>query len=178
MSSIDMAVEAKLAELRDEFGENSVTDLLVDTAMDSSVAQAVLDAEPRLRAISQQFSGKAHFMMHREPNGDLYILRTLKPSEWNASWLQLLAGRDDVFEQHAPAVLAACMVYPSFDETDWEYEGLPKLNAPLGMTRTRLLTTFFQSEMGDMSQPNSITFETAHLDNAIRAAGKSAKKSL
>lgn len=160
----------KLEALKTEFGEANLTELMVDVHLDEDIADFVLAAESRLRAQNQALNGKARFLMHREPNADLYILRNLKPSEWNTAWLQILAGQEEAFDRHADAILTACMVYPQFDETDWDYEGGGKLNAPLGMTKSRLVGQFFDNELTDPNQPSSVAFTEANLDNAAKVA--------
>lgn len=164
-------IMAKLEELKKEFGASKVTELMVDVALDEEVAAFLLDAEPTLRSWLKNFGGKIRFVMHREPNGDYYVLRNLLPREWKTQWLEILTGREDIFAKYCDEILKICMVFPTFENTDWDYDGLPKMNAPIGLTKSRLVGAFLQSELpADPNQPTSVAFNGAALDDASTVA--------
>lgn len=160
--------QERLDALRAEFGEDNVKDLLADVEFNDKAAEVILDAERQIRALSNQYGNKIRFYMHREPNDDMYVLRSLALQEWKTPWLELLRPGADL-DKYGNDVLQACMVYPSFDQTDWEYKGAPLLNAPQFFTKSRLLATFFQFEFAS-DKDYKYDFKVEDVDNAVTVA--------
>lgn len=170
-------IEAKLTELKNMFGEENVTEIVADVYFDPDVAAFVMECEDVMKTRSEALNNKARFFLHREPNGDLYLLNNLKPSEWKTQWLQILTGDQSAADKYGDEILKASMLYPSFDQTDWDYEGGEKMHRPMGLTKSRLIGTFFTYEIQDPTQDNTVAFDSKSIDTAL-AAAKSAKPSL
>lgn len=172
-------VEARLEELKEEFGEK-LTELIVEVEFNQESADFLMSAEERLREADVSMSGKAFFYMHREPNGDWYVMRNLKPSEFSTEWLTLLDQQNylKAFNKHADDLLRATMVYPRFEETDWEYEGGGKLNAPQPLTKSRLVGAFFDYELSTNPEQDNIRFRPGEIDTAVSVAKRKKKPSL
>lgn len=169
-------IEEELADLEDEFGE--LTELLVDVQFNEDRAEFFLDALPTIKQLVEDFAGKARFYMHQEPNDDIYLLVSPKPSQFNAAWLSMRNPQVgmEAFEKYADDLLKATMAYPSYQEVDWEITG-NGMYAPMALTKSRLVDTFFFYEMVDPNEPNTVAFTQDELDSAETIA-KRTKPSL
>ncbi|RME29034.1 MAG: hypothetical protein D6800_03205 [Candidatus Zixiibacteriota bacterium] len=171
--------EDMLARLQEELGVDRVPPIVADVALSDEIAAFLLKAEDRITELVKATGGKVDFYLHREPNNDLYLLRSLKPSEWNSTWFGILMQNitEEQRDAYVDQLLSACMVYPSYDETAWDWEP-EKINAPSGMTKNRLVGTFFENNIQDPNTPSSVAFDPGEAQAAIDVARKKQKPSL
>lgn len=175
LESLTPEEQDRYQALQDEFGED-LTDLIVDTEFDKEVAEFLLVAEQRLKEVQETYGDKVSFYMHRDPGPrkDHYILRTLAPSEWNANWLSIMSGTSEAMEMYLDDLLEACMVYPSFEETAWEWEN-DKLHAPDGLTKGRLAGKFFDMVLPDRNTATGVAFGSQEVSKAVDVAKRRRK---
>lgn len=172
--AVEARVKEMIEELEAEYGAENVTELLVEAAYNDEVAEFLLAAEAHITETIREVGKKVRFHLHPEANGDLYILRTLKHNEWNSAWMRILTGQPEEFAKHGDAMLQLVMVYPSFEETDWDWTG-EGINTPEGMVRQRLVGTIFDAEMAQ-AQAEPVSFGTEELPNVTQAARKRKEK--
>lgn len=172
-SELDNEVQEQLESLRDEFGE--LSEILVDAAFNENVAEFLLDASDVISKHLDERAGKARFYMHREPNDDLYLLLSPKPAQFNSAWLQMQSRQPQAavqaFERYADDILKTIMIKPRFQDVDWNLDG-NGVNAPMGMTKSRIVDTFLSYEMNDPNEPTSTVFSEDEVDSAMEAAKK------
>jgi hypothetical protein len=172
---IQERIEEMTAELSEEYGEENITELLIEAAYSPESAEFLLEAEEAIQATIERVGRKTPFYLHTEQNGDQYILRALKPGEFKISWLQVLDGDADVFEMYGPAILKKAMVYPSFADTDWDWSG-DGINQPMSMTDRRLVGQVLEREVA-VDENQDVEFAAEDVPNAAEAARKNAGKS-
>lgn len=169
--------QQRLDALIEKFGEENITELMVETEFGGKgTADFLLKAAGPLEQLNRQFNEKLRFYLHREPNGEIYILRSVKPSEFKSQWIEVFAGKEGAFDMYAEQILGTTMAYPAYHQTDWEYDDPNKINAPVGLTKPRIIQTFFMNEMPMQEMP-SFAFKPEDIENAIEVA-KSNKVSL
>lgn len=170
-SDLNAEVRSELNELQEEFGE--LSEILVDAVFNEHVAEFLIECEPVIQKFIDKRGGKARFYMHREPNDDLYLLLSPKPAQFKATWLQMQNPQPEVaveaFERYADDILKTIMIKPSFNEVDWNLDGTG-VNAPMGMTKSRIVDTFLSYEMNDPEEPTSSVFSEDEVDSAMEAA--------
>ena len=172
--AVEARVKEMIEELEAEYSAENVTELLVEAAYNDEVAEFLLAAEAHITETIREVGKKVRFHLHPEANGDLYILRTIKHNEWNSAWMRILTGQPEEFAKHGDAMLQLVMVYPSFEETDWDWSG-EGINTPEGMVRQRLVGTIFDAEMAQ-AQAEPVSFGTDELPNVTKAARKRKEK--
>lgn len=177
-AALDARIQALVKELEDEYGAENVTELLVEAAFNDDVADLLVEAEGAIQEAIRTAGKKVGFYIHTEPSAagvpQLYLLRSLKPTEWNSGWLRILSGAPEEFAKHHASVLDLAMVYPSFGGTDWDWTG-EGLRSPRGMAKERLVSAVFDQEVSQQT-PEPIEFTADHLGDAQKAARTNREK--
>jgi hypothetical protein len=171
-NQLDPEVQSKLEDLREEFGE--LSELLVDVAFNETVADFLIDAEEVIRHHAEKRGGKARFYIHREgPTEELYLLLSPKPAQFNSAWMQMQNPNPEMamqaYERYVDDILKTVMVYPKYQNVDWNLDGTG-VYQPMGLTKSRLVDTFFSYEMNDPNEPNSVAFSDEEVDDAVNVA--------
>lgn len=76
------------------------------------------------------------------------------------------------YNKFAEPCLKAIMAYPEYDEVDWRLEG-DGMYAPQGLTKSRLIDTFFFYQTNDPNEPNTVAFSEDEIANAEEVASRS-----
>lgn len=162
-------------ELEEEFDD--VTDILVDVRFDDDVAEFFLEHKDHILQISKERAGKARFYIHREPNDELYLLLSPKPDEFNASWLSMRNPKIGLqaFEKFGDGLLEVVMEKPTFEDVDWQLDG-SGVYAPMGLTKSRLIDTFFFYELVDPQEQNKVAFTENEVEDAATVAKRTVDK--
>jgi len=173
--AIQREIEERYAQLVKEltelYGEERVTDLVLDAYVNPRVAEFLLEAEPALRRVLEEVGPKTVMWLHHEPNGDLYLLRALRPDEWMTRWLALISPKAaEAFDQYGEQILRLIMVYPSYDEVDWDWSGKGK-NTPAASLKWRLVYSMIERELQEpVNHGTDVPFRPDELDTALDAA--------
>jgi len=162
-------------QLREEYDEDQLTEFIFDCAFTEEIAEAFLDAKDRILSAAERRSGKARFYCHLEPNDEVYFLVSPLPKEFNTSWIMTTNPQTDeeVYSELLEQLLRATMLYPAYNEVDWDYTG-DKMYAPFGLTKENLKRTFWQYEFPDPQQPNSVPFGQEEIETASEVSERSA----
>lgn len=158
-------------DLEEEFGD--VTDLLIDVYYDPRVRKFLLEHHERIAEINRERGGKARFYFHREPTDEIYLLLSPRPSEFNTAWLSMRTPEYAVqaFEKFSDGLLRVVMEYPEYDDVDWDLDG-SGVYAPMGLTKSRLIDTFFEHELIDRDEQNTAAFGGEDVDDAVEVANR------
>jgi hypothetical protein len=169
----------RLEALREEFGD-ALTDVIVDAEFDEAVAEFLIGANDRLGEVIESTRGRASFYLHREPGPkkDHYILRTVRPQEFKAQWVTMISGQPEAFERYEEEFLRAVMLYPSFDEVDWDWDDDTKLHSPDAFTKGRLVSKYFDFTLPDPQAPSGVAFGASDVGPAVDVARRKKKPSL
>lgn len=163
-------IDEEMDKLREEFGED-LPPLLVDVHFDEDVADFFLEALPRVKEQMQKRK-KTRFYIHQEdPTQEYYLMISPAPANFNAAWVAMQNPQtaQQAFDQYADQMLQEILLYPRYDEIDWEQTG-DGMYTPLGLTKTRLIDTFFQHERNDPQRPSSVAFDGTDVDEAKELA--------
>lgn len=163
-------IDQEMDELREEFGED-LPPLLIDVHFDDDVAEFFLEALDRVKEQLRKRK-KTRFYIHQEdPTQEYYLMASPAPANFNAAWVAMQNPQtaQQAFQQYADPMLQEVLLYPSYEEIDWEQTG-DGMYTPLGLTKTRLIDTFFQHERNDPQRPSSVAFTGEDVDQAQEVA--------
>jgi hypothetical protein len=163
-------IDQEMENLREEFGDD-LPPLLIDVHFDEDVADFFLEAMPRVKK-QLQTRQKTRFYIHQEdPTQEFYLMVSPAPANFNAAWVSMQNPQTaaQAFEQYADEMLQEILLYPRYDEIDWQQSG-DGMYTPLGLTKQRLIDTFFQHERNDPQQPSSVAFTGDEVSEAQEVA--------
>lgn len=168
----------EIEQLKEEFGDGA-SEIVIDVALVPSVREFLLRAEDSLKESMASLKGKASYCIHREPGPreEYYLLRTIRPDEWDSNWLSMLTNDRAMFDMYGPALLETCMVYPKYEDVAWNWEE-SKEYSPDILTKPRLISKFFELVLPDPKYPTSVSFKQADVDTAIKVAKRKSKPGL
>jgi len=148
-------LENVIDDLEEEYGEEEVTESMIDAAYSESYAEFIEEAEDRMKAEMDRQNGKARFYVYRDVKGaenDFYLLKNLTPKEGKAEWLDLPRMDREQTQAAIEEILEAVLLYPAYTEVDWDYEG-DGMYSPTPFTKREIVEVYWKHEAPSPQQP-------------------------
>jgi len=174
---IDMTPEQRerVDELVEQFGEDQVTELMLDAAWSEEFAEFLLEAHPRMSAVMEAQGGKAEFYLHREmrtKDDEYYVMKSPRPQDFRTQWTAMLNPQleEEDYARLETQLLQHVLVHPTYEEVDWERTG-EGVYSPKGLTKNRLVNVFWEYETQNGQQVATDTaFGSEEVGDAVDVA--------